>query len=70
MLYEVITVLLVLVVNSALWFWTSWMLPRRKVPWRVVLVPSVIAAALFEILKFIVITSYSIHYTKLYDLQP
>ena len=48
-----LSVLLGLVVNSALWFWTSWILPRRKVPWRVVLVPSVIAAALFEILKFI-----------------
>jgi len=37
--------------NGALWMWTSWMLPNRSVPWRVLVVPALIAAVLLEILK-------------------
>lgn len=48
-----LTLLLGLAVSSTLWFWTSWMIPRRKVPWRAILLPSVIAAVLFEVLKLI-----------------
>ena len=37
--------------NGALWMWTSWVLPNRRVPWRLILIPAVIAAIALEILK-------------------
>jgi membrane protein len=40
--------------NAALWMWTSWVLPNRPfIDWRIILVPALLAAVAFEILKVV-----------------
>jgi membrane protein len=40
--------------NAALWMWTSWVLPNRPlVDWHIVLVPALLAAVAFEVLKVV-----------------
>ena len=38
-------------VNTALWMWTSWVLPNRRVPWREVLPAAIVGAVGLELLK-------------------
>jgi membrane protein len=40
--------------NAALWMWTSWVLPNRPfVDWRVLVVPALLVAVAFEVLKVV-----------------
>jgi len=48
-----IVLLISLGANTGLWMWTSWILPHRKMSWRVTLVPSFAAAVALEILKIL-----------------
>jgi membrane protein len=38
-------------VNTALWMWTSWVLPNRRVPWRALLPAAIVGAVGLELLK-------------------
>jgi membrane protein len=38
-------------VNTALWMWTSWALPNRRVPWRALLPAAIVGAVGLELLK-------------------
>jgi membrane protein len=40
-----------LAVNTALWLWTSWVLPNRRVPWRALVPAAVFGAVGLELLK-------------------
>jgi len=40
-----------LAMNAALWMWTSWILPNRSVAWRILVLPALLAAVAFEVLK-------------------
>jgi len=47
----VITLLVSLVADTALWVWTSWVLPNRRVPVRATLGPAIVGAVGLETLK-------------------
>lgn len=38
-------------INTALWLWTSWVLPNRRAPWRALLPAAAIGGVAFEMLK-------------------
>jgi membrane protein len=40
-----------LAMNAALWMFTSWILPNRDVAWRILVLPAMLAAVAFEVLK-------------------
>ena len=42
-----------LAVNVALWLWTSWVLPNRRVPWRAMLPAAIVGAVGLELLKVV-----------------
>ncbi len=46
-----LVVLVTLAGNTALWLWTSWLLPNRRCGWRRLLLPAVLGAVALEALK-------------------
>jgi membrane protein len=52
-LLAVLTIVVSLVVNTALWLWTSWVLPNRTVPVREVALAAIVGAVGLETLKIL-----------------
>ena len=48
-----LVILVTLAGNTAIWLWTSWILPTRRAPIRVLVVPAIIGALALEVLKVV-----------------
>ncbi len=64
-----LVIVISLTANAALWMWTSWLLPNRRVAWRLLVVPALLAAVALEVLKVVgayVVPHYVARSSELY----
>jgi uncharacterized BrkB/YihY/UPF0761 family membrane protein len=58
-----LVVIITLTGNTALWLWTSWILPNRRCSWRHLVLPAVLGGVALEVLK--VLGAYVVpHYVE------